>query len=121
MILVDANAILRFILYDNHDMAVEVCKLLEKNKVFLRYEVIAEIVYVLHKVYMMPKTEICDCIKKVLKLPNVDTESEEVLYLALEKYAMVNIDFIDCILCSFNEVFSFKVFTFDKKLLSMLK
>ena len=114
MILIDANAILRFILYDNHDMAVEVCELLESNKVFLRYEVIAEIVYVLHKVYMMPKTEIGDCIKKVLKLTNVDTESEEILFLALEKYAMVNIDFIDCILCGFNEIYGFKVLHLTK-------
>jgi len=51
MLLIDANAILRYILCDNEKMAVQVEDLLEKRMVNLRNEVLAEVVYVLNKVY----------------------------------------------------------------------
>ena len=92
MLFVDANAILRYLLYDNADMADKVCKLIEKNKIFIRYEVFAEVVYVLNKVYSMPRAEIAGCAEKFLRLSNVEMESEQVLFLALKTYAEVNID-----------------------------
>ena len=67
MLFVDANAILRYLLYDNTDMADKVCKLIEKNKIFIRYEVLAEVVYVLNKVYSMPRAEIAGCVEKFLR------------------------------------------------------
>ena len=120
MLFVDANAILRYLLYDNTDMADKVCKLIEKNKIFIRYEVLAEVVYVLNKVYSMPKAEITSCVGKFLRLSNVEIESEEVLFLALKTYAEVNIDFIDCVLYGFHVIYGYGVFTFDKKLNSMI-
>ena len=121
MVLIDANGVLRFILNDNIDMAVKVGELIENNKVSIRYEVIAEVIHVLYKVYLMPKIEITDVLKKFLRLPNIKSESINVLTLALEKYAIANIDFVDCILYSFNAIYGYKVFTFDKKLISLLK
>jgi len=49
----------------------------------------------------MPRDEIAHCIQKFLNLSNIETESEEALLLALETYAVVNIDFIDCVLYGF--------------------
>ena len=120
MVLIDANAILRYILYDNADMAEKVCELIEDTKVFIRYEVLAEVVYVLNKVYSMPRSEIGEYITKVLQLPNVETESEVVLLLALETYSDVNIDFVDCILHSLNATYGYGVFTFDKQLNTLI-
>ena len=120
MLLIDANAILRYILYDNADMAKKVCELIEDTKVFVRYEVLAEVVYVLNKVYSMPRNEIAECITKVFQLPNVETESEIVLLLALETYSDKNMDFVDCILHSFNVTYGYGVFTFDKRLNSLI-
>ena len=60
MLLIDANAILRYVLNDNSDMAGKVHELIKNNKVTIRFEVMAEVVYVLNKVYKLPRNEITD-------------------------------------------------------------
>ena len=120
MVIVDANAILRYTLNDNLEMAKKVRNLLDESKIFIRYEIMAEVIYVLNKVYLLSRNEIVDGINIFLSEPNVETESPEVLSLALEKYAIINIDFVDCILYSFNIIYGYEVFTFDKKLISLL-
>jgi|GEM_PF-6396563 len=42
MLIIDANAVLRYLLNDNIDMAKTVDKLIEQNKVTIRYEILAE-------------------------------------------------------------------------------
>jgi len=120
MIYIDANAILRYILNDNYEMANKVRDLLNEAKVFIRFEVLAEVIYVLNKVYSLPRNEIVGGINIFLSEQNVETESKDVLALALEKYAMFNIDFVDSILYSFHALYGFQVFTFDQKLISMI-
>ena len=120
MLLIDANAILRYMLNDNPDMALKTRDLISKSKIFTRYEVLAEVIYVLNKVYLLPRIEISEGIKVFLLHPNMETESEEVMTLALETYANTNMDFVDCVLYSFNKSCGYGVFTFDKQLNSMI-
>ena len=120
MLLIDANAILRYMLNDNLDMAVKICELIKKSKIFTRYEVLAEVIYVLNKVYLLPKNEITNGIKVLLSHPNVETEAEEVMILALETYANTSMDFVDCVLYSFKKLRGYNVFTFDKQLNVMM-
>ena len=75
MRLIDANAILRYTLNDNLDMAVKVRDLIAESKVFIRYEVLAEVIYVLNKVYLLPRNEIAEGIKMFFLHPNVETEA----------------------------------------------
>jgi len=121
MLIIDANAILRYVLYDNEDMAKKVNDLILSSKITVRYEVMAEVVYVLEKVYAMPRSEIVDGIKVFLDLPNIETETEKVLQLALETYASVKMDFVDCLLYGFNALCGYDIFTFDKKLKSVIE
>ena len=58
MLIIDANAILRYVLYDNEDMAKKVNELILGNTVTVRYEIMAEVIYVLEKVYSMSRSEI---------------------------------------------------------------
>ena len=116
MLIIDANAVLRYLLHDNIDMAKTVEELLVKNEVTLRYEVAAEIVYVLEKVYSLPRDKIRDGIKAFIEEPNVKTETVNVLLLALDTYADKKLDFVDCLLYGFNAKYGYDVFTFDKKL-----
>jgi len=70
MVIIDANAILRYVLRDNAEMAKKVHELISSCKVTVRYEVMAEVLYVLEKVYHMPRNEIVDGIVNIfLKLP----------------------------------------------------
>jgi len=121
MLLIDANAILRYMLYDNSEMADKVRELIENTKITVRYEVMAEVVYVLNKVYQLPQNEIVDGISIFLSLRNVETESEEVLSLALRTYAEKKMDFVDCVLYGFKAIRGYDVFTFDKKLNTMMQ
>lgn len=50
MLIVDANIILRYLLFDNIELAEKASEIIENNKVFIPFEVAAEIVYVLDKV-----------------------------------------------------------------------
>ena len=120
MVFIDANAILRYILCDDADMAYKVRELIAKTKVTVRYEVLSEVVYVMNKVYSIPRSELADYIKTFLRLSNVETESEEVLSLALKAYAELNMDIVDCMLYGFRAIEGHDVFTFDKKLNSVI-
>jgi predicted nucleic-acid-binding protein len=120
MVLVDANAVLRYILSDNADMALEVDELLKTEVVTVRFEVVAEVVYVLNKVYSMPRDEIAACLKIFLEQPAVNVCEADILAFALETYGSVNLDFVDCLLYSFAKIKKHTVFTFDKKLKTLV-
>ena len=120
MLLIDANAILRYTLNDNMDMAVKVRELISNAKVSIRYEVLAEVIYVLNKVYSFPRVELVEGINVFLAGPNVEVESEQALSLALKTYAETNMDFVDCVLYGLNAIYDCAVFTFDKQLNSMI-
>lgn len=81
-------------------------------------EVIAEVVYVLQKVYSMERQCIVKSVKKVTKL--VYCEEDEVLELALDTYSNNNLDFVDCVLYAYNQIEGYEIATFDKKLLRLL-
>ncbi|MCL2224861.1 MAG: PIN domain-containing protein [Defluviitaleaceae bacterium] len=121
MLLVDANVILRYILYDNEEMADQVDELLKDNVVTIRNEVLAEVVYVLDKVYKLPRTEIHEVLILFLDLENVKTQDRDVVVLALETFSQSGLDFVDTLLYAYHVVKDAKVFTFDKKLLSKIK
>ena len=87
MLLVDANVILRYLLGDNVDMADKCRELIAMHKISVRYEVLAEVVYVLHKVYSLPRDRITESIRLFLSERNVEVESDEVMFFALKTYA----------------------------------
>jgi len=120
MLLVDANVILRYLLGDNVDMADKCRELIAMHKISVRYEVLAEVVYVLHKVYSLPRDRITESIRLFLSERNVEVESDEVMFFALKTYAEVSMDFVDCVLYSFKAVYGHDVFTFDRQLGSMI-
>ena len=58
-ILIDANVILRYLLKDVDDVAEESSRIIERGA-FTISEVLAEVVYVLMKVYYVERQEISD-------------------------------------------------------------
>lgn len=58
MEITDANIILRYLLKDNADFFLKARNIIEKNKIFIPVEVCAEVVYVLEKVYKIPRVKI---------------------------------------------------------------
>ena len=96
MVMLDANAILRYILNDNEDMALEVTEVIRSEDITVTIEVIAEVVYVLKRVYGVDKQTITESILDFIS--DVNVVGKDILVLGIETYADKNLDFIDCIL-----------------------
>ena len=116
MILVDANIVLRYILWDNIEFANKAKEILENEQIILPFEVIAEIVYVLNKVYDVPRKNIHQFILHIINYPNILTNNKKVLEKGLEFYTSSNFDFIDSILLGYNHEEGYKIYSFDKKI-----
>jgi predicted nucleic-acid-binding protein len=115
MIIVDANIVLRYLLLDNVELAEKASQIIENNNVFIPFEVAAEIVYVLEKVYEVERTEISRSIKELLASDNIHTYDSDVLNKALDIFSSRKIDFVDTLLCGYSLVRGDEVKTFDKK------
>jgi len=116
MLSLDANIVLRYVLEDSEKFIVKSKDIIENNEVFIRNEVLAEIVYVLNKTYQVPKTEVKNTLQKLLMNTNVVVDDKEVINLALKLFDEKNIDFIDSVLCAYNKIRKENIVSFDKKL-----
>lgn len=118
MVLLDANAVLRYILNDHIDMASEVSELISSGKVIVPIFVLAEVIYVLNGVYKVDKSELKESILSFLSEVNVD--DREVIELGIRTFSEKNLDFVDCILYAYSYFKRYDIFTFDKKLNKLL-
>ena len=111
--LVDANIILRYLLQDDDKMFQESKRIIENGAEALP-EVLAEVVYVLMKVYAVERHEISEALRTMLS--EVQVNNSAIIDKALELFGENNLDFVDCILLAYNQVENMSVQTFDKQL-----
>lgn len=120
MNIVDANIILRYLLQDAVQFLDQARDKIENHNIFIPNEVIAEVVYVLEKVYKVERPHILDSIQNLLTYKNIKTHDKNIIVEALRKYSEIKIDFVDALLFSYSKVGGHTVFTFDKKLNQLL-
>lgn len=111
--LLDTNAILRYLLNDIPEQASRTEQIIQSGA-FTLPEIIAETVYVLLKVYNVPRNEIEEIVVPVFE--EIDISNKEVILEALHIYSNTAFDFVDCILISRKHILGDEIFTFDKKL-----
>jgi predicted nucleic-acid-binding protein len=116
MNILDTNAILRFILQDNQEQASFVEEQMLQNKFLIPIEVIAEMVYVLNKVYKVDRESIRQLVCDILYVRNAVIPNMKIIESALQIFAMENLDFVDCILISYAKIEGYKIISFDQKL-----
>lgn len=116
MKILDTNMILRYMLDDDKESADFVRNILVKDAVLVLPEVLAEVVYVLAKVYRVDRIGIAESIEAFLTEPNVQTERPSVIDKGLFYYKTTSLDFVDCLLCAYQTEAGYEVCTFDKKL-----
>ncbi len=116
MLYLDANVILRYLLEDSDKFIAQSKDYIENNEVYIKNEVLSEVVYVLNKTYKVPKNLVNSTLKEFLKNNNIQVDSIDVVILALEIFEIKNIDFVDSLLCAYSSLLKYKVVTFDKKL-----
>ena len=114
MQLIDANVILRYLLNDSPEMSQEARTIISSGNAYAKPEIISEVVYVLQKVYHIDKSTIRIFIHSLLDDISC-TESECILY-AMDVYASLSLDFVDCLLISYHQINHENIFSFDKKL-----
>ena len=119
MIVLDTNYILRFLIKDNDEMYEIAKEAIKNNDCFIDNEVLAEIVFVLMKVYNTSKSDIKNTLVKFLSFENIILNSKTTILKALELFDEKNIDFVDAILCAKSKKYEVK--TFDKKLNKCIK
>lgn len=120
MKIVDANYVLRYLLQDVPEQFETAKQIMENSRVFLPFEVIAEVVYVLQGVYDIKKEEICNSLSTLLSYPNIKTTDKEVAETALKRFKAHKLDFVYALLAGYAGEHSHEVLTFDKKLQKIL-
>ena len=123
-IIIDANVILRYLLKDNKKFYKEAEALFDdvfsgKKKIWIMHSVIAEVVYVLLKLYSVPRKEIAEVLTELVKIKGVNVQDKEVLLDAFKIFKNRNLDFVDCLLCAYSK--KYLVISFDKKLNKCIK
>ena len=114
--IVDANVVLRYLLADVPALFTRSEQILENEPIYLPFEVLAEVVYVLEKVYAVSRREISTSLAELLKYPTVTTYNAEVAIRGLEIYCDSSLDIVDSLLCGYRSVQGAEVVTFDRQL-----
>lgn len=113
MQLIDANVVLRYLLNDIPEQAEAARRAIESGAA-IEVEIVAEVVYVLQRVYKVPRKEIAEVLGNLC--PTLTCSRLGVLIEALEAYGSTSLDFVDCVLLASAKVEHADVLTFDKKL-----
>ncbi|PIS23080.1 hypothetical protein COT49_02005 [candidate division WWE3 bacterium CG08_land_8_20_14_0_20_40_13] len=122
--LVDTNVILRFLLNDNPNQAQEAEDLFEKaenNQLEIPDIIIAELIFVLLSVYKLSRRDIVEKIRAVVEHPKFMV-NKKIINFALDEFLSKNISFVDGYLVALAKTRrGIDLFTFDKKLMNVLK
>ena len=121
MEIIDANIILRYLLNDHEIFSKKSVIIIEQKNIHLPFEVCAEVVYVLEKIYNVPRIDITNSLTILIDYPNISTSNNNVLKKALNIYSAQNIDFVDSILIAYNYISGIKIHSFDKKVNKLCK
>lgn len=114
MQLLDANVILRYLLNDHAEMSLKARDCISSGNTYTKPEVISEVIYVLEKVYRINKNGICASIHSLLD--DISCTEKECILCAVDIYASVSLDFVDCLLIAYHRINNENIFSFDKKL-----
>ena len=120
--IIDANVILRYLLNDDEEQFKIVKSFFDevktgKAKALIFESVIFETVYVLLKVYKIPKREIIDTMKNLFSFKGIRNKDTELFIKALDCYDMYNdLSLIDCFICVKSKKLKIDILSFDKKL-----
>ena len=118
---IDTNIIIRYLLSDDKELykkARHFFDLLKmgKAKAHLEQAVFTETVFVLSKVYNVPKEEISKALSNLLLHKGVLNDKKDVLMKSLELYATTNLHIADCMVVAKCIIDQLAPMTFDKEL-----
>jgi len=121
-LLLDANIIVRLAVADHpehFEKAQQLFSRIERGQIqaYLMDMIIAEIIYVLFKVYGYSRSDVARTVRLVLKYEHITVDNPALVYRALELFESARIDFADAMLCARKQLEGYEVASFDKKVL----
>lgn len=120
MIFIDSNVILRFVLNDEPKLSPKAAKIFQKIEkenitVFLSQIILAEIVYVLLKVYKLKRLDIKEKLLGIIAPDTISIEDKTILPFAFDVFVSKNVDFEDAFLVALMEKRKIKeIYSFDE-------
>ena len=118
MTLIDTNVILRFLLNDVPEQSKQAKAVIEAGA-FTTIEVMAEVIYLLRKLYQADREKIYLAIMRVAK--EVSIADSDVLEFAMKIFRVRSLDFVDCVIAARALLRQEDVFSFDKKLMALIR
>lgn len=126
MYLIDANVIVRFLTGDHEEhskIAKEIFLQIElrEMEVEILDGVLAEVYFVLLRVYKLPKANIINDLKTILSLDGIVGDNKMILFEALNILERKNIDFVDALICAKSKLQNYKPLSFDNDIKKCVK
>lgn len=117
----DTNAIVRYLIADDpalHEKAKEFFEGVRNGiaKAVILESVIAECVYVLTKIYKIPRDKAAGSLVDVMRYKGIANDDQQELIRALSLYSERGLDIVDCILFAKASAGGDHLFTFDADL-----
>lgn len=113
MVLLDTNAVLRYLLKDIPEQFNAVLDAVE-NGAQTTVEILNETEHVLSHVYKLSREDISWFLHCLLL--DIHVENKQAIRYALAVYNQTSLDFVDCVLIAYHKLFNSEILSFDKKL-----
>ena len=117
----DTNVIIRYLTRDVESLYVQAKSFFDevkegRVKAIILESVIAESIYVLTKIYAVPRDRAAQSLIDILRYKGIANDDQKALIRALTLYVERNIDIVDCILCVKAAEPERALFSFDRDL-----
>lgn len=117
----DTNVIVRYLMKDDEVQYSKAKEFFDKvkhgsSKAIIIESVIAECIYVLTKIYKVPRITAAESLSDILHYRGIANDDQKELINALTLFSERNIDIVDCILCVKAANAEVSLFSFDDDL-----
>ena len=121
MVMADANTMIRCIIGDDDKKIQELQEIRATQKIIYTMEVIAEVVYVLTKVYDVSREDVSEAIQRFLKARNIVCSNGEIVVKSLQLFGENHLDFVDNILLAYHQIRGVTIYSYGRKLINAIK
>lgn len=123
--IVDANVILRYLLGDHPELSPKAKAFFDgvrsgERGAHVGESVVVECVYVMQRVYQVPRAEIAEKLRALLGFRGITGEQLILLRSALALYARTNVSFVDALIAATSTAKGLPVETYDQDLIKLI-
>ncbi len=116
MISLDTNVVLRFLLNDVPPQTQKATKIIQDSQVYVTDVIVVEVIYVLEKVYMLGRSDVCTLVVNFLGFANVIYNTRFLLETVQRYGQHPALSIVDCYAAAESKDYNNQLVTFDKRL-----